>query len=396
MPYVRQLESKKWAATVRTPAGRITKTFRLKSQADDWADEQETDVRRGDWIDPRHGEITVGEWWPRVNAARGHLELASRKREQSHWRNHVEPYWKDWQLAAILKPDVQAWIEAMKSAHTDECSDRKCRGCKVGRHTIHGSVSVLTALLELAVDSRLLRSNPARNLKLPRLPVHLDRVFEAAEEGQLLCRLDELFPGRPDARLFVELLFDSGVRWEEAAALSRDVWDMRRGRFEVAAAMESDGTIRPYGKRDASNRPCAVSQGLWTRLRPVVMATEPGGLVFRSPNGHGLRYSNWHRRVWTPALHREEQLPPATRPPGKSGPTPRRVRRVPYLSNPQPTPHDCRHTYGTRLADEGVPEHDIAELMGHADRRSTRRYVHSGDGRFDKALAALERARRGA
>lgn len=416
MAWIRQLDSGLWAATVRYgpgPNDRITESDPSKALIAGWAKEQEVAIRRGDWIDPRLGQVTVAEWWPRAHAGRGHLELASSKRDESIWRNHVKPYWASTRLSSILKPDVNAWVTQMRTSHKDGCKDRRCKGCRVGAHTIHAAVHVLRSLLEVAVDSRVLHVNHARNVRVPRLPAHLDRVFEPDEERQLLDRLDELFPDRLDARLFVELMFDSGVRWEEAAAITRDVWDMRRARFVVAAVLESDGSLRPYAKSDAGNRPCAVSAALWARLRPVVMATPPGEVVFRAPGkAHlddcrqrkkcpgckvpRLHYSNWHDRVWSRALQLEEVLPPAPRPPGKPGPMPRLVRRVPYLADPQPTPHDIRHTYGTRLADQGVPKHDISELMGHADGRSTDRYVHSGDGRFDKALAALDRARRGA
>lgn len=394
MAWIRRLPSGLWAATVYTPAGRRTESHELKGVVKKWAEDQERAVHDGDWIDPKLGQILVTDWWKRVKNGRGHRVLASRRREESHWRNHVEPRWGARKLASILKPDVNEWVEEMKTAHRDDCPRPKnCRGCKVGAATIHGAVHVLCSLLEAAVDAKALGVNHARNVKLPSLPVHIDRVFEADEERQLLARLDELFPDRVDARLFVELLFDSGVRWEEAAALSRDVWDLKKGRFQVAAVMEADGAIRPYGKRDASNRWCAISPDLLARLRPVVMATAPGALVFRAPKGGGLHYTNWLRRMWKVALTVEVPVAPAPRPKGKPGPAPRAVKRVTYLADPQPTPHDCRHTYGTRLADQGVPQHDIAALMGHADERSTQRYIHAGDERFDRAQKALARSR---
>jgi integrase len=38
--------------------------------------------------------------------------------------------------------------------------------------------------------------------------------------------------------------------------------------------------------------------------------------------------------------------------------------------------HDLRHTFGTRLAEAGHSEATIAELMGHAEPKTTRRYTH--------------------
>ena len=41
--------------------------------------------------------------------------------------------------------------------------------------------------------------------------------------------------------------------------------------------------------------------------------------------------------------------------------------------------HDLRHTAGTRLGEQGVPVQVIKEILGHADIRTTMRYVHPGD-----------------
>lgn len=40
--------------------------------------------------------------------------------------------------------------------------------------------------------------------------------------------------------------------------------------------------------------------------------------------------------------------------------------------------HDLRHTAGTRLGEMGVPIQVIQEILGHADIRTTMRYVHPG------------------
>ena len=81
------------------------------------------------------------------------------------------------------------------------------------------------------------------------------------------------------------------------------------------------------------------------------------------------------------------------KPAGVSGPKRRPVKLRPYLDDPQPTFHDVRHTYGTSLADQGVKIHDLMELVGHKDIRSAQRYLHSQEGRFDRAREARKRAR---
>jgi site-specific recombinase XerD len=408
-----------WASTVYTPTGRLTESHPLKSVIERWAADREAEVRAGDWIDPRAGKVTVGQWWERCRDAR-HLELASRQRDASQWRCHVEPKWGRTPIGAILKPDVSAWVVEMRRAHRDDCRNRvRCQGCKVGAATIIGALGVLRALLDQAVDARMIRVNPARGVSTPPPDAHVDRVLTPDEEDLLLANLDERFPDRPDARLFVEVLLDCGLRWEEAAALPRDLVDLRRGRIQVAYVMERSGGIRGYAKSEAGNRPVPIGDSLLPRLRDHVLTVpagadpraDPACLVFKAPGpAHRdrdkckgkrcpgcavspLRYPTWLRRVWLPGLLVDEPIDPPPRPRGKPGPAPRAVRRVPLLDEPQPTPHDCRHTYATHLADEGVPQHDLMALLGHKDYRSIQRYMHSGEDRFERARQARQRAR---
>jgi integrase len=51
--------------------------------------------------------------------------------------------------------------------------------------------------------------------------------------------------------------------------------------------------------------------------------------------------------------------------------------------------HDLRHTFGTRLAESGCSEVTIAELMGHSDPETTRRYTHATDRAKQAAVEAV-------
>jgi integrase len=368
MAYIRQLKSKLWAATVRTPGGRITESFKLKSHAEDWANDQEADVRRGDWIDPRLGEVIVADWWQRMANSR-RLEKASRKRDQSHWRCHVEPYWAKWPLCGILKPDVSTWVVDMERR-------------KVGAATIQGALGVLRSLLETAVDARVLRANPARGVSAPRRGAHLDRVLGDEEDELLLDSLDRQFPGRADGRLFVELLLYCGLRYEEAAAIDREHVDIRRRLLNIGPILERDGTIRAYPKSPAGVRPVPPPEHIWPRIRDRAMATRPGELLFTAARGGVLHYSSWHRRVW------QRGLVEVT----KRGVRGQVLENRQILDDPQPTPHDLRHTYGTRLGEASVPIHEIMALMGHEDMESAQRYLHARDDRFDRAREAMRRS----
>lgn len=393
MAWVRQLDSGLWAATVHTPTGRITETDALKGVVTAWAADREGEVRRGDWIDPRSGKLTVGKLRDRLEGGR-RLEKASKKRDASHYRVHVEPKWSKVPIGSILKADINRWVVEMEEDG-------------VGPATIEGAVGVLRLLLEQAVDSGLIRTNPCRKISTPPRDAHVDRILAADEEEQLLARLDEAFPGRTDARLFVETILDTGMRWEEAAALPPEMLDTRRQRIHIAWVLERDGTARPYAKTEAGNRAVTYSDDLGRRLAATKLAARecpgvfvprrneavPSRLIFTGPGGGVMRYPNWRSRVWLPALLQEMPTAPVQRVPGRRGPLPKAVRQEPYLDDPQPTGHDLRHTFASRMAEAGMPIHELMELLGHDDLRSVQRYLHATDARFERARQALNLAR---
>jgi integrase len=53
----------------------------------------------------------------------------------------------------------------------------------------------------------------------------------------------------------------------------------------------------------------------------------------------------------------------------------RLARRAGLKAAGQLSPHSLRHTFATSLDDAGVPLQDIQDAMGHADPRTTRRYM---------------------
>lgn len=381
MAWIRQLPAngrgeRLWAATVHTPVGRITESHELKSVIATWAANLEADIRRGEFLDPRLAQKALSECWAKFGESR-RLALASRKRDESHWKTWVEPRWGKVPVGGFTKPEIQEWVNSLEKDG-------------VGGWTIIAALNVLKATLELAVDAGWIRVNPSRRVRPPLPPRHVDRVIEPEEQDLMLSQLDELFPGRVDARLFVETMFESGGRWEEVAAVEKEGIDLRRGLIYFGPVMGRDGKKNPYPKGAKSEdsagfRWVPIGADLLGRLRPRVLSTPPKADVFTAPRGGPMLYPTWLRRVWNEAL----RLPVLD----KHG-RPKPGEWEPLVAEPLPTPHDCRHTYGTRLGAAGLERHDIMALMGHDDYRSSHRYVHSQeDKRFARAREAMERQR---
>lgn len=108
--------------------------------------------------------------------------------------------------------DVQAWV-AEQSA-------------KRGTSTVIAAYSVLARILDDAVRDRMLASNPARGVKLPKRPPRRNVYLTA---GQLRRLADD--SGR--YRSLVLLLGVGGLRWGEAAVLRPCDIDFLRRRVEL-------------------------------------------------------------------------------------------------------------------------------------------------------------------
>lgn len=370
MSHIRRLKSGKWQATVRHPSGqRWSKSDPLKRVVKDWADRVEADIRRGEFIDPHSGKMTLEQWRLKWLETR-RVETATREKTESWWRNHIEPKFGTWPIASINSWDVEAWV-----------TDLETRG--VGAETTRSSLRLLSQILRAAVKHKLLSANPADGVTATAPEPHVDRILTRDEAARLL----EQFAG--EDRTFVEMLLYCGLRFQEAAGLRRFRVDLLRRRIQIAKVQpRKGGEKRP--KTAAGVRLVPLTDELVVELSKVIPSPDDG-LVFSSPTGARIRYDNWVRRVWYPALHGAEaqEAKPAVR--GRAATPAIPAKPGAKLQDPQPTPHDLRHTYGSWLGEAGVPAAQIAALMGHKSLRSVERYIHATDARFDQARAALER-----
>ncbi len=391
MAWIRKLPSGLWAATVYLPSGeRVTESRDLKGDIEQWARNLENSFTSGQWIDPRGAKVTVDEIWERWTSRRRQAKN-SRQRDHSHYRVYVKPRWGKWPCGAVLKPDIEVWVGELEQRR-----DAAGKPDPAGAASIQAAVGVLRAVLDSAVDAKLLPYNVAKDVRCTPRDAHLDRVLDDDEMDLLLDNAERRFPGRPDARLLLEMMGNCGLRYEEACAVDPEHVDRRRRLFHIGPVAEKDGTIKPFPKSKAAIRPVPIDDHLWPLVAERMLVTPPGRPLVVMPAGGNMRYDSWRDRVyqrclvrirlWTPE---EKELWKAQR--RAAGEDLRRwlfQDEAQLLDDPQPTPHDLRHTYGTRLGEAGLPAHEIMALMGHETLESVQRYLHARDGRFDKARQA--------
>ncbi|MEU7413975.1 hypothetical protein AB0B40_32520 [Streptomyces sp. NPDC042638] len=167
------MKSGKWQATVRNRAGdRFSESFPLKAQARAWGIELETQFARGGMRDPRAGEIAFREWHDRWWNARI-VEPHTLRGDASSIKNHVMPYWADWEMRAITRMDVQSWIRSLVE-----------KGA--GPAAIKRAYNLTSSIMRAAVDDDVIAVSPCRSIDLPPIAVKPPQWFTPDQAQSIL------------------------------------------------------------------------------------------------------------------------------------------------------------------------------------------------------------------
>ncbi|HKX71983.1 MAG TPA: tyrosine-type recombinase/integrase [Acidimicrobiales bacterium] len=192
-------------------------------------------------------------------------------------------------VATIKPTDVQQLVNSWKG--------------KLAPSTIGRTYSTLRAVLNLAVDRELLLRSPARGTRLPSVP-NVRRHVPTPDE---LVALADTHPVEYEAMVWLGAVL--GLRWGEVAGLRVGRLDVLRATLEVSEQItrgRKGRTLTDAPKSAAGRRIVAVPRALMAILGDHLAArgltgADTEALVFVSPEGAPLRYSNWLRRVWHPA-----------------------------------------------------------------------------------------------
>jgi integrase/recombinase XerC len=190
-------------------------------------------------------------------------------------------------------------------------------------------------------DAGALLGSPRPHRTLP--PVL--RVDEAADlvKGAMAGADDDSPVGVRDVAI-LELLYASGIRVGELAALDIDDLDRGRNVVRVMGKGRKERTV-PFGQ------PAAAALDRWLAVgRPALRADGAGAALFLGARGRRI-----DQRAVREMVHR-------------------RVADVPGA--PDIGPHGLRHTAATHLLEGGADLRSVQELLGHASLATTQLYTH--------------------
>src|SRR5712691_2080831 len=277
------------------------------------------------------------------------LKLSTQHGYKNVLNKHVLPYWRSWRLRDIGKLDVQQFV-------ADKFRQQ------AGWQTVRNSWTLLSGILETAVEYGYLSMNPARGVKFPEKELKEAPVLFTAEDFvKLLEQLDE--PYRTMARLIAL----TGLRIGELLAVRWRCLDLEIGTLSVRESVYEGKFQSPKTRKSRRTMPLGPQIIVWLREHRLrAKRTESDDLVFGNRKGQPLRESKLLRNVLQPAAERAG------------------LGRVTW--------HQFRHIHSSLLNDLRVPVKIAQEQLGHASISTTLNiYTHVVDASHRQAIEALER-----
>lgn len=320
--------------------------FRTKKDAQEALDKLLVDMRDHGFTPDR--KLTTGEWldaWlaivkesARETTYTGYVETVD---------NRLKPYLGSIPLAKLSEDDIRA-------------AYRKLVNAGKATTTIRGAHSRLKRALTVAVNEKKITRNPAKNVVPPAgKPQRKTKVWSFDELQTFMSYMET----QRDAAMWA-VWCTTGLRRGEVCGLRWPKVDLTRGEAVIdwQRTLTSEGKIAEGPvKTDAGERtvpldPRVVSSlRIWRASQAEVRLTQGsewrgGDYVFTTrrhdpyfPGSFGDRLTNLCERAGVPRL----------------------------------TPHELRHTFGTRAAEAGMQIELLSKMLGHSKIEVTMNiYVH--------------------
>ena len=278
---------------------------------------------------------------------------------------------------------VESLVPSMLRRYEADCINR---GMKP--RTVHQHMSVLSGFCRFLMQKGVLKSNPARGVKRPKMEKRLPEYYQvrsmdayfaetehwAGEDELAILRSYGPAPADKAAveiyrhrlhRLIVSLLYGAGIRRAELIGVRVSYFDWQRH------------VRRVLGKGDKM-REIPLIPSLCHEICLYLKAVESmrGGAV---PSDGPLLVTEQGRALYPVYVDRTVK-----------------AELDGYGITGRKSPHLLRHTVATALLDDGADLNSIKEMLGHANLAATQVYTHNSVDRLKKVYnLAHPRAKNG-
>lgn len=221
-------------------------TFATRKEADQACRMVEASYAAGRPNDPRRGRMTFADYVEHTWFPNHVLEPSTRQSYHYVLAKHLLPWFGPMRMGEIMPAHVREWV-----------TDRVSSG--ISPPMIRQAKTVLSAIFTTALNDLVIGLHPCKGVKSPTVAVKEYRILTPEEYDRLSAALPT-----NEARLFVETLVESGLRWGEATELRlRDVHltsgivTVCRSVVEVHPDFHPTGgrfAVKPYPKSRRSRR----------------------------------------------------------------------------------------------------------------------------------------------
>jgi integrase/recombinase XerD len=215
---------------------------------------------------------------------------------------------------------------------------------RLSGESVYLEIAALRAFYKFAENEKLLPTNIAENLSLPR---RWKRLPKALSNDEIKKLLEPENPETPESlcdQAILELAYASGLRLSELKNLRLEQLHLDAGFINVIGKGNKERVV-PVGKKAVESLNRYIEVG-----RPKLVTPKSPANVFLTQRGTPFASVT----LW---LHIKN-----------------RVRRAGVERNM--TPHMLRHSFATHLLEHGADLRVIQELLGHANISTTEIYTH--------------------
>lgn len=193
-------------------------------------------------------------------------------------------------------------------------------------------------------ERSLLSPNPSQFLTFPKLPRNLPKTLSAPQVEALLNAPVVGTPLGLRDKAILELLYATGIRVAELAALTFHQLNLKAG-FLVVRGKGDKERLVPMGQWAVEALEAYLERG-----RPLLVAGRETGRVFLNHRGRPLSRQGVWKMIRSYA---------------------RRIGLAAAVS-----PHVLRHSFATHLLQNGADLRSLQMMLGHADIGTTQIYTH--------------------
>lgn len=230
------------------------------------------------------------------------------------------------------------------------CNQPKESTRRLSSESLYLEIAALRAFYRYAENEKLVTTNVAEHLSLPRRWQRLPKALTNQEIEQVLTPEVPETPQNLCDQAVLELAYASGLRLSELRGIRLEQLHLEAGFINVVGKGNKERVV-PLGRKAISALQRYLAVG-----RPRLLRPRSPAAVFLTQRGTPFAAVTLWLRIK------------------------QRVRRAGLARNV--TPHMLRHSFATHLLEHGADLRVIQELLGHASIATTEVYTHVARGRL--------------